>query len=172
MAALDAFGSVSPLQLLAGIAALAALGVALRRRWRPMRFVAIIDGDTFEAVDVRGRHRRLRLRAVDCPELDQPFGHAAQTFVQRWAGRRWVHVRLRGRDRYRRHLADVRRGRRDLATDLLRAGLAYPLAGASRLATWPARLLRRGVWGQVWPRRPWQSRSRRHAWMRRLLRRR
>lgn len=142
-----------------------ALGLAFvrARRWRPMRLVAIVDGDTFEAVDARGRRRRLRLRAVDCPELDQPFGEAARTFVQRWAGRRWVRVRLRGRDRYRRHLADVRLERADLAAALVRAGLAWPLAGAGSLrwTVWQARLAQRGLWS-AWRRRaPWQSPSRR-----------
>lgn len=131
--------------------------------WRPMKLLVAIDGDTFDAIDRGGVRHRLRLYAVDCPELGQPKGLEARKFVQSWASSRWVRVRLRGRDRYRRELADIRLDGEDLAERLVREGLAFALKHARwkvRSAQTAARILRRGVWRGVRVRRPWHSASR------------
>jgi endonuclease YncB( thermonuclease family) len=149
------------LALAAGILAWLALRLYLRR-WRPMRLVTVIDGDTFMAVDMRGKRRKLRLLGVDCPELNQRNGPEARNFVQQACAKEVVQVRLKGRDRYKRDLADVQVGGKSLALLLVRAGLAYSLGGslALRMAATGAWLSRRGVHKGFGQQKPWQSNSR------------
>jgi len=138
-----------------------------------MRLVTVIDGDTFIAIDTRGRRRKLRLQDVDCPELSQRNGREAQTFVRAAAGKNYVQVKLLGRDRYWRHLARIRIQGQDLGLALVRAGLAYPISGGWRLrsaalrAAWARKGMHRGF-GQP---KPWRSSSR-VSWIGRWLSRR
>jgi endonuclease YncB( thermonuclease family) len=142
------------------------------RRWRPMRLIVVIDGDTFEALDTQGKRRRIRLNGVDCPELNQRNGVAAKEFVSNLARQSWVDVRLLERDKYRRYVADVRIGGKNLGLLLLKEGLAYPLSKnlAHRLAAASARLSGKGVHRGFGQKKPWQSSSR--TWLGRLFHRR
>ncbi len=126
-----------------------------------MKLATVIDGDTYAAVDLKGRRYRIRLQGADCPELHQRNGPQAKHFVHKTVGKRWVKVRLRGKDRYRRHLADVRVEQQDLAWLLVRAGLAYPLGDSWRLKTarLTAWLQRRGVHAGFGQAKPWQGRQ-------------
>lgn len=132
-----------------------------------MRLVTVIDGDTYMAVDRRGRKRKLRLADhLDCPELDQRNGEAARKFVCELAERQLVRVQLRGRDRYRRHLARIRVGGQDLGLALVSAGLAYTQKKSSmrlRLAALRARAARRGVHRGFGQAKPWQARTRKSS---------
>jgi endonuclease YncB( thermonuclease family) len=132
------------------------------RRWQRMRLITIIDGDTFMAVDVRGKRHKLRLQDVDCPELSQRNGPEARAFVQAKVGKDYVRVQLRGRDRYARHLARIRVGHEDLALALVKAGLAYPLKSGARFqfAALGARIARKGVHRGFGQAKPWNSVSR------------
>lgn len=159
-----------PFPLLLGAVLLTAW-VCLRaytRRWRPMRLVTIIDGDTFMAVDMRGKERKLRLLGVDCPEMNQKNGPEAKAFVQSACGKAVVRVRLKGRDKYRRHLADVQVSGTSLALLLVRAGMAYSLGGSLRLraAAAGAWLARRGVHKGFGQQKPWNSSSRKPGLLR------
>ncbi len=72
----------------------------------------IIDGDTLKVrVDLgfdTWKDETLRLRGIDCPEVDTPEGQAAKTFVQSYikqADR--ILIRSSRDDKYGRYLADV-----------------------------------------------------------------
>ncbi len=72
----------------------------------------IIDGDTFKVrIDLgfdTWKDETLRLRGIDCPEIDTPEGQAAKTFVQSYikqADR--ILVQSSRDDKYGRYLADV-----------------------------------------------------------------
>lgn len=126
-----------------------------------MKIITVIDGDTCIGLDRRGVKRRLRLKNIDCPELDQKDGPLAKQFVHKFIAKKRVGVRLVGRDRYRRFLAHVQVEGADLATALVREGLAYPTGGtwSLRLAGWGARLRGKGVHGRWGATKPWQHRS-------------
>lgn len=130
------------------------------RRWRPMKLVTIIDGDTFIAIDNRGKRRKLRLRDVDCPEIGQKLGQEAKLHVKRLTEKKWVRVKLTGRDKYRRCLAHVRVGDTDVAHSLVREGLAHPLSSTMRLrfAHMGAVVRRKGVHGLWFQKKPWHHR--------------
>lgn len=164
-----------PGSICALMVAFLALGLfGYMRRWRPMRLVTIIDGDTYMAVDTRGKKRKLRIHDVDCPELSQRNGREARAFVRAAVGKSYVQVQLRGRDRYRRHLARVRIQGEDLGLALTKAGLAYPVRGAGWRITGAAlraQLARKGVHRGLGQAKPWESTSR-STWFGRWLSRR
>jgi endonuclease YncB( thermonuclease family) len=72
----------------------------------------VIDGDTVKVrfdlgfnVEVR---ETLRLRGIDCPEVDTKEGQAAKVFVQAHLKQEdWIVVRTSRSDKYDRYLADV-----------------------------------------------------------------
>lgn len=129
------------------------------RRWRDMRLITIIDGDTYVGLDEKGRKWKLRLKHVDCPELSQRNGPQAKHFVHLATGRKYVRVKLCGRDRYRRHLALVSVEGEDLGLALVRKGLGYPTENSFRLrlAYAGAWVSRTGVHSGFGQKKPWQS---------------
>jgi endonuclease YncB( thermonuclease family) len=147
------------------------------RRARRVVVVAVLDADTLDVVDRRGRRYRLRLQGVDAPEMSQPHGALARQQVVGQVQRRWVWARFRGRDRWGRHVARVRTSQGDLARWLVREGWAFALpglanAGLRTSAAW-ARLRRRGMWADGFVQPPWQATSRRRGllgWLARRLR--
>ena len=71
---------------------------------------AVQDGDTFDLITATGETVRIRLRDVDAPEDDQPFGDRSRLMLLDMLGTGRLQVELRGEDRFGRVLADVRAG--------------------------------------------------------------
>ena len=105
-------------------------------RARPHR---VIDADTLEILCDLGfdtQHIvRVRLAAVDAPEMNTPQGKAARTWVFDWlgthnTGSEWpllITTRKVGpRDKYGRWVALIYAGTECLNTDILKAGHANP----------------------------------------------
>jgi endonuclease YncB( thermonuclease family) len=74
----------------------------------------IIDGDTlYAAIDLHFGiviEQKLRLRGIDCPEIDTPEGQRARQFVRaRLKGLDWIIVKTHKdtSDKYDRYLADI-----------------------------------------------------------------
>lgn len=88
------------------------------------RVVGITDGDTITVLH-DGRAEKIRLNGIDCPERRQAFGTRAREFTSSLAFGKGVIVKVTGRDRYGRTLADViLPDGRSLNRELLKAG--YP----------------------------------------------
>lgn len=131
------------------------------RRTRQLRIVTVIDGDTVMAVNQRGKHLKLRIKGVDCPELGQRMSFEAKEFVESLVLGKWVSVKFYGKDKYKRHLARVSVGGKDLSKELLRNGLGFPIEGGGMsLAALGARAARKGVWAGFGQAKPWESNSR------------
>jgi micrococcal nuclease len=108
----------------------------------PALVVRVVDGDTLIVRLDDGREERVRLAAIDAPEISRknpdPRGLAAAEFVRRAcqgqevlllpAGRRTVFPR----DRYRRLVARVLVGGQDLGAALVFLGLATAWAGRAQ----------------------------------------
>jgi len=84
--------------------------------------LAVLDGDTLRLPD----GRRVRLRAVDTPELGRPFADEAREFARAFVagGEPRLVPPQPGHDAYGRLLADVEVGGASLSRALLAAGLA------------------------------------------------
>ncbi|MGQ0551921.1 MAG: thermonuclease family protein [Planctomycetota bacterium] len=85
--------------------------------------MAVLDGDTLQWPD----GQRLRLPAIDAPELGRPLAQEARDFLaQLLDGQAFtLHPERPGRDDYGRQLADVRVAGRSLSRELLVQGLAW-----------------------------------------------
>ena len=82
------------------------------------------DGDSFE-IRIGKQTKEIRINGIDCPEYDQPDGDAATSFTYNLCYRKKVKVEVTGIDRYGRTLANITVGKKDLATELLKAGHAW-----------------------------------------------
>ena len=123
------------------------------------RVVAVHDGDTISVLRAR-RSIRLRLHAVDAPELGQPFGRAAKRGTSALVMNRVVQVVPVDTDTYGRLVARVFLGTTDVNLALVRRGLAWhyarystdPALAAAQLA---ARSEHTGLWADPGAFPPW-----------------
>ena len=128
------------------------------------RVVGVSDGDTLTALDAANAQHKVRLQGIDAPESGQPFGTQARDRLAELTLRRTVRVILGGRDRYGRDLASVAVDGRDVARDMVAAGLAwqydrYDSSPELARAEQEARAARRGLWADAAPVPPWEWRA-------------
>ncbi|WP_341991677.1 thermonuclease family protein [Azorhizobium sp. AG788] len=144
---------VDALTAFAVLAALFALAHHLTRKWGSEKDVIgpafVVDGDTLEVAG-----RRVRLAGIDAPELRQtcgaptqewPCGAAARTALEAAVVHGLVHCTGRANDAYHRLVAICRVGEADLASGLVRAGLALSSGRYTALEA-EARATRQGIW--------------------------
>lgn len=127
-----------------------------------MKIITVIDGDTFMCIDRQGNKRKLRLKDVDSPEIGQDQGKEAKQFACKHLLKKWVHIRIHGKDRYRRLVAEVRTPEGQCFSRLIVAeGLAYPLKSSWKFfaASQKAKWGRQGVYGSRKRVAPWKWRK-------------
>ena len=128
------------------------------------RVVGASDGDTIKVL-VGDVQKRIRLEGIDTPELGgQPFGKAAKEFTARLCFGKEVHVFVSGQDRYKRDLAFVLVGEKNINQELLSAGLAWHFKRYNKdkelsALEVEARRLKRGLWAEPNPIPPWDWRK-------------
>ena len=89
------------------------------------RVTRVADGDSLEITRAGDRRPiRVRLEAIDAPELDEVFGREAATFARGLLGNRHVRVAGRDVDTYGRLVARLTVGGKDASTEIVRAGMA------------------------------------------------
>jgi len=93
-----------------------------------------VDGDT-----IRSDKERIRIMGLDTPEtyfakcsLERSRGYHAAGRLQRLLNSRTVRIERAGRDKYRRTLARVYVGGENVASIMIREGLARPNHGQRR----------------------------------------
>ncbi|MGI9451148.1 MAG: thermonuclease family protein [Geminicoccaceae bacterium] len=138
----------------------------LRMEWRHFRELPkVIDGDTIE---IRGE--RIRLFAVDTPEIGQPWwteddehqdaGSLAKEALEKLVKGRRLSVRVLREDQYRRSIAIVKVDGRDVGRALVTCGWAFASPGSDRYrrAQISAKRRKRGFWrGEL--QMPWDYRA-------------
>jgi endonuclease YncB( thermonuclease family) len=136
---------------------------------RPAWIIANHDGDTFTALEPFGQERELRLACADTPEMEssrwkrQPWALEAKNYAGALTLDRWVAVvklsSSYGRDVVR--ITTAEHG--DLATDLIKSGLAwaavdYPycrgMTAHYKALETMARREKRGLWADPNPCKP------------------
>lgn len=126
------------------------------------RVVAIHDGDTLSVLR-QGWAVKLRLQAIDAPELGQPYGRQSRQGLSDLCYGRQARVDPVGEDKYGRTLANVRCGGLEANAEQLRQGLAWHYVlynqdpDLGRLEA-EARRRRTGLWSQSRPEPPWAYR--------------
>lgn len=150
----------------------ALLGLPSAESWQA-RLVTVSDGDTVVLSDQNGEKFRVRLYGIDCPELDQPGGRAAQEAARHFLGQVepgliFVQEAEQGKgDKYGRKVATIRKNDekgQSLQDFLLAEGLAWVYwpycRQQSTCASWAklekaAQAQRLGIWADEDPVPPW-----------------
>lgn len=129
------------------------------------------DGNTMTVVH-DGQTSTVRLHGLYAPELGQPYGEEAATYLRNRVEGREVRVRVRDRDRFGRLVARVVRNGQEVNRQLLRAGFAWYYwwydeytqeAARDQALEYRAQRANRGLWAQARPIPPWDWRDKGHA---------
>ncbi|GAB2220744.1 hypothetical protein Drorol1_Dr00008415 [Drosera rotundifolia] len=121
---------------------------------------------TIQNEDVLARKYRIRLRAIDAPEIAMPYGKEAKEELAKLVQGRSLKVLVYGEDRYGRSVADIYCNNRFAQEVMLKKGLAWHYAAYDKrieLANWEkeARARRVGLWAAANPEEPWEWRKER-----------
>jgi len=140
----------------------------------------VTDGDTVQLQDKLGSKVKVRLYGIDAPETEkvnrktgrvgkqgQPYGQEAFEALRGKVGGKSVTAEVMDIDRYRRAVAVVRYGNRNINQEMVREGFAWayrryldrPHASEYIGAEEQARRERRGLWRQSNPLPPWEFRK-------------
>jgi micrococcal nuclease len=128
--------------------------------------VGVVDGDT---VDVRlaSGMIRIRLHAIDTPEMGQPYGKAAKQGLSDLVFGKAVQVEPYEQDRYDRLVARLWLGDIDINAEMVKRGYAWTYRRYADDAAYcayekAARELQRGLWRLPQDQRaaPWEWRQR------------
>jgi endonuclease YncB( thermonuclease family) len=126
----------------------------------------VVDGDS---LDLGGR--KLRLRAIDAPELSQiclrdglswPCGAESREALKTWVASGAIVCSGVREDKYRRLLVDCVAGAEDVNGAMVRSGMAVAFGGY-RSEEEEARQARRGVWAGEFERPSQWRKGHRHA---------
>jgi micrococcal nuclease len=126
--------------------------------------VGVDDGDTLTVRRNKARFT-MNVAAVDAPELDQPYGQEAKRMAAALVKNQVVTIRVYGTERKGRLTGEVWfRDKRNLARELVKAGLAWVKPGAVVAAELTlleanAKEVRRGIWANEEPVAPWEWRA-------------
>ena len=87
--------------------------------------VRIVDGDTIDVMLPNERQFRIRLFAIDAPELRQPYGAESRENLAKYCDNATATIDLINVDRYRRLVAIVYCGRTNANLQQLYDGMAW-----------------------------------------------
>ncbi len=129
------------------------------------KVIAVKDGDTIEVL-LNGKAQRIRLRHIDCPEKNQPFGTKAKMFTSANSfGQTVTVLHTHQYDRNKRLIAEIILSTGDtLNRELVKAGLAWHYKKYSADTTYnmlerSARFAKKGLWSEKEPVAPWMWRK-------------
>lgn len=128
-----------------------------------LRVVGVHDGDTLTGLDDAKTQHKIRLDAIDAPELGQPFGQAAKKALSEKVFGKDVVVTVKTRDKYGRTVGHVLIDGRDVNLEMLEEGMAwhyvkYDHNRGLREAEQQARVAKTGLWQDPGPEPPWDWR--------------
>ncbi|GFO68586.1 hypothetical protein GMLC_21650 [Geomonas limicola] len=138
------------------------------------------DGDTVQVIDSSGVKVKVRLFGIDAPETEkrnsrtkavvkpgQPYGGEAHQALRHKVAGKQVAAEIMDIDRYKRSVAILRLGNRDINQEMVREGWAWayrqyldrPHASGYIASEAAARRERLGLWQQGNPQPPWEFRK-------------
>lgn len=132
------------------------------------KVMRVKDGDTVVVAPAEGGEFVVcRLYGIDAPEGRQAYGDESTRALKQLILGQQVHVRTKGKDRYRRSLCFIRKGTLDVNVEMIRQGHAWafrkylngPFTSAYVAAEGEARINQRGLWQQANPQPPWDYRA-------------
>jgi endonuclease YncB( thermonuclease family) len=129
-----------------------------------LRVVGVHDGDTLTGLDESKTQFKVRLDAIDAPELGQPFGQASKKALSEKVFGKDVVVIAKTKDKYGRTVGHVLVDGRDANLLMLEEGMAwhykhYDHNARLARAEEEARAAKKGLWGDREPVPPWEWRK-------------
>ena len=125
--------------------------------------VNVTDGDTLTVL-VDTTPVKVRLDAIDAPEIRQPYGRRSQQSLAELCAAKTARVIENGVDRYGRTIARIVCDGVDANSEQVRRGMAWvferyaPRTSALYALQGEARAIRRGLWSDPEPVAPWEWR--------------
>ncbi len=127
----------------------------------------VIDGDTFQLSSHKLGDIRIRIAEIDAPELHQPYGQKAKSYLKGLIESETIICSIMEKDRYGRYIAKIKvPGTRniDVAAEMVRAGYAwhYKKYSASQELSnieIKAKLKKKGLWSAQDAIAPWLYRQ-------------
>ena len=124
----------------------------------------VSDGDTFTVTIADGKTFRIRLKGIDAPEKDQPFGIKSKTALSTLVMGKQVRVDWSGYDDYQRLLANVFSGSTWVNQHMIAEGCAWhyifydknPQLSSAQIKAQATRI---GLWAGTNPTAPWDWRK-------------
>jgi micrococcal nuclease len=129
-----------------------------------LRVISVHDGDTITGLTDGKETVKVRLDAIDAPEIGQPFGQTAKKALSEKVFGKDVVVMPKTKDRYGRTVGHVLLGSRDINLEMLEEGMAWQYDHNARMreAEHSARDARKGLWADQEPMPPWDWRKKEH----------
>ena len=129
-----------------------------------LKVVGVHDGDTITGLDKDQKQFKIRLDAIDAPELGMAFGQASRKALSEKVLGKQVEVIVKTKDRYGRTVGHVLLEKRDMNLEMIEEGMAWHYAHYDhnkRLAEaeQEARGDRIGLWSDPNPVSPWDWRK-------------
>jgi endonuclease YncB( thermonuclease family) len=129
-----------------------------------LKVVGVHDGDSITCLTDDKRQLKVRLDAIDAPELGQPFGQASKKALSDMVFGKMVTVIEKKKDRWGRTVAHVLVEGKDTNLMMLEQGMAWhytKYSSNTRLqrAEDEARVARKGLWADRDPVPPWDWRK-------------
>ena len=89
-----------------------------------LKVVGVHDGDTITGLEEDQKQFKIRLDAIDAPELGMPFGQASRKALSEKVLGKMVVVIVKTKDRYGRTVGHVLLDKRDMNLEMIEAGMA------------------------------------------------
>ena len=129
------------------------------------KVVKIVDGDTFDLLTTDSSTIRIRLNGIDCPERKQDYFQVCKDALSQYIFGKNVILVTRGKDRWRRVIADVYINNEFINYKMVKNGFAWHFKKYSndkRLADAEAEARKKkiGLWKMKDPIAPWNQRKR------------
>lgn len=132
-----------------------------------LRVVGVHDGDTLTGIDDNHVQHKIRLDAIDAPELGQAYGQAAKKALSGKVFGKDIQVVPKTTDRYGRTVGHILIDGRDVNLEMLVEGMAwhykqYDHNTRLREAEQSARSGKKGLWQDSYAVPPWEHRKEHH----------
>jgi len=129
-----------------------------------LKVVSVHDGDTITGLTDSNQQIKVRLDAIDAPELGQPFGQASKKALSEMVFGKTVTVIEKKKERYGRTIAHVIADGKDTNLMILEQGMAWHYIDYSKnkrlqRAEDEARAARVGAWADADAVAPWDWRK-------------
>lgn len=123
------------------------------------KVMEITDGNTLKVITSSNETITIVLPGIDCPELTQPYGVQAKTYLEKLLLKMDVTIHIQGKDRRKNYVGVVLLRNIDVRLGLLKEGLAWTVEKDCENELENIRLKaaanKRGLWSQKSPTAPW-----------------